>query len=187
MRTLGRRLRAEGYEPHTLTLRPRRATVDLHAYARQVAAYADAHLGPDVAPDGFGLVAHSMGGIVARVYLQRLGGLDRVHRLVTLSSPHKGSAWAHPTPLPAARDLRPGSELLADLDRDAHRLEAVRPVSIWTPFDLMIVPASSSVASFGTVEQIPVLHHRLMLFSPRVARRVAHLLRQTARPGLAAA
>ncbi len=38
------------------------------------------------------LVAHSMGGLVARIYIQSLGGSDRVHSLVMMGTPHRGSA-----------------------------------------------------------------------------------------------
>jgi pimeloyl-ACP methyl ester carboxylesterase len=40
------------------------------------------------------IVAHSMGGIVARLYIQGLGGSTRVKRLITLGTPHRGSAEA---------------------------------------------------------------------------------------------
>lgn len=37
------------------------------------------------------IVAHSMGGIIARLYIQEFGGSARVHTLVTLGTPHRGS------------------------------------------------------------------------------------------------
>ncbi len=39
------------------------------------------------------IVAHSMGGLVSRVYVQMLGGHRRVDRLITLGTPHHGT-WA---------------------------------------------------------------------------------------------
>ena len=36
------------------------------------------------------IVAHSMGGLVSRYYIQRLGGSDRVHTVCTLGTPHGG-------------------------------------------------------------------------------------------------
>jgi pimeloyl-ACP methyl ester carboxylesterase len=44
-----------------------------------------------LAQSEFDIVAHSMGGIVARIYLDRHSGADRVHSLVTLGTPHRGS------------------------------------------------------------------------------------------------
>ena len=40
------------------------------------------------------LVAHSLGGVVARYYVQRLAGDARVHTLVTLGAPHGGTLAA---------------------------------------------------------------------------------------------
>ena len=44
------------------------------------------------------IVAHSMGGLVARYYVQRLGGHERVHTLVTLGTPQRGTRWARALP-----------------------------------------------------------------------------------------
>lgn len=38
------------------------------------------------------IVAHSMGGIVARIYIQELGGGNRVNNVLFLGTPHRGSA-----------------------------------------------------------------------------------------------
>lgn len=40
------------------------------------------------------LVAHSLGGVLARWFIEREGGKDVVQRLVTLGSPHAGTPWS---------------------------------------------------------------------------------------------
>ncbi|UXY29414.1 esterase/lipase family protein [Streptomyces sp. HUAS TT20] len=62
------------------------------------------------------IVGHSLGGLIARYYVQRLAGDLRVRTLVTLGTPHLGTrvlplANAHPI----VRQLRPGSEVLEEL------------------------------------------------------------------------
>jgi len=47
---------------------------------------------PQLAGRQVDIMAHSMGGIVARIYIQELGGAARVKRLVTMGTPHLGSA-----------------------------------------------------------------------------------------------
>jgi triacylglycerol esterase/lipase EstA (alpha/beta hydrolase family) len=47
-----------------------------------------------------------MGGLVARYYVQRLGGDERVHTLVTLGTPHAGTRWARALPHPVVRQLK---------------------------------------------------------------------------------
>jgi len=78
------------------------------------------------AKHGFGrvhLVGHSMGGLIAREYIQHLGGAAHVRSLVTLGTPHRGTPMAAlgvavlgfgllPT---AAAELLPGSRLMRKL------------------------------------------------------------------------
>ena len=56
------------------------------------------------------LIGHSLGGLIARYYVQCLGGDERVHTLVTLGTPHGGTATAYLRARPAGRQLRPGSD-----------------------------------------------------------------------------
>jgi pimeloyl-ACP methyl ester carboxylesterase len=61
------------------------------------------------------LVGHSLGGLVTRYAVQRLG-LDAVTRsVVTVGTPHGGTALARLGPGPAAAQLRPGSVFLTRL------------------------------------------------------------------------
>lgn len=66
------------------------------------------------------LVGHSLGGLVARYYVQRMGGSVRVDTVVTLGSPHSGTlaAWLV-APLPLAQQVRPGSGLFTELAEPA--------------------------------------------------------------------
>jgi pimeloyl-ACP methyl ester carboxylesterase len=47
---------------------------------------------PPFASQQVDILAHSMGGVVARIYIQELGGVAKVNRLVTMGTPHLGSA-----------------------------------------------------------------------------------------------
>lgn len=109
------------------------------------------------------IVAFSMGGLVARHYLQHLGGAARCEKLFTISSPHHGtnSAWLYPSK--GARDMRPGSAFLRQLRATEATLRGVQLVSYRTPMDLMIVPAASSVWPRALNLDFPVLLHPLML------------------------
>ena len=44
------------------------------------------------------ILAHSMGGLVARSYMQEHGGKDKVSNLITLATPHHGSHFANNEP-----------------------------------------------------------------------------------------
>jgi pimeloyl-ACP methyl ester carboxylesterase len=85
------------------------------------------------------LVGHSLGGVIARYYVQRMGGSAHVDALVTLGSPHTGTLAAHLLPTPLARQLRPGSQLLAELAGPAPGCPT-RFLVVWSRMDQMVVP-----------------------------------------------
>ena len=157
-------LRAGGWSTHALDLKPNDGTAPLDQLAQQIVEYERQHLPPD---RPFILIGFSMGAMVSRFYLQRLGGLARVRQFISISAPHHGTWWAWASNSPVARQLRPGSPFLTDLNRDADQLRQVNHVSIWTPFDLMIVPATSSTITHGPNIRLPVLAHYLMLWNRR--------------------
>lgn len=89
------------------------------------------------------VVAHSLGGVIARYYVTRLDGDARVHTLVTLGSPHHGSLLAHLLPTRISRQLRPGSALLQELNRPAPGCRT-RVIAMWSDIDEAILPASGA-------------------------------------------
>ena len=117
-----------------------------------------------------------MGGIVSRYYVQRLGGIERVQRFITISSPHQGTTVAHLSQLPGCRQMRPSSFLIQDLNQDVEMLEQLNFTSIWTPFDLMIVPAKSSRLPVGREVVLPVAAHAWMLKDSRCIQAVVAAL-----------
>ncbi|WP_237555158.1 MULTISPECIES: lipase family alpha/beta hydrolase [unclassified Streptomyces] len=90
------------------------------------------------------IVAHSLGGLVARYYVQRLGGDARVRTLVTLGTPHSGTrAVPALSPHPLARQMRPGSEVLTELAEPAHGCRT-RFVAFWSDLDQVMIPAEAA-------------------------------------------
>ncbi|MER6417423.1 alpha/beta fold hydrolase [Streptomyces sp. NPDC001137] len=90
------------------------------------------------------IVGHSLGGLIARYYVQRLGGDIRVRTLVTLGTPHSGTrvvplANAHPI----VRQMRPGSELLQELTRPAPGCRT-HFVSFWSDLDHLMDPLETA-------------------------------------------
>jgi triacylglycerol lipase len=88
------------------------------------------------------VVGHSLGGLVARYLVQRLGGDDRVASLVTLGTPHGGSRWAHVLPTPLVRQLRPGSPLIRALAAPAPGCRT-RVTAVYSDLDQMVVPSAA--------------------------------------------
>ncbi|MCW2676293.1 MAG: hypothetical protein JWR70_1333 [Modestobacter sp.] len=86
------------------------------------------------------VVGHSLGGLVARYLVQRLGGDRRIESLVTLGTPHAGTRLAHVLPTPLVRQLRPGSPLLRELAEPAPGCRT-RITAIYSDLDQVLVPS----------------------------------------------
>lgn len=93
--------------------------------------------------DRIHVVGHSMGGLIARYYIQRLQGHERVHTLVTMGTPHGGTRAAHLLPLPVIRQMRPGSSLLDALAEPAPQV-STRMLALWSDLDQMVVPKQAA-------------------------------------------
>ncbi|MBP0001001.1 MAG: alpha/beta fold hydrolase [Cyanobacteria bacterium SID2] len=172
-RKLALQLQQRGYTVHTPDLFHQFGALGLVELAQQLAKYLDTHL-DDGEP--FDLVGLSMGGIVSRYYVQRLGGIDRIRRFVAIASPHFGTWTAYGFPRKTALDMRPGSSLLADLNRDVTVLDRVQTTSIWTPWDFIIVPARSCCLPVGRIVRVDVFPHGMMAWHDRSLKAVVEAL-----------
>jgi pimeloyl-ACP methyl ester carboxylesterase len=90
------------------------------------------------------VIGHSLGGLIARYYVQCLGGDTRIRTLITLGTPHEGTAVA---PLasahPVVRQMRPGSSLIEELRRPAPGCHT-RFVSFWSDLDQLMTPIGAA-------------------------------------------
>lgn len=125
------------------------------------------------------IVGHSMGGIVARAYVQLFGGEEHVDTVVTLGSPHRGTYSAHLGVGPAARQLKPGSAFLRTLEETA-RPGPVRWVCFYSDLDAMVIPSSSAKLVHPALRAVNVktrdTGHLSLLMNGEVLRGVtAHL------------
>lgn len=170
------RLVAAGFRVETLDMVPNDGSRSLSVLALQIQERVE-RMRLETGTERVDLVAFSLGGIASRYYLQRLGGAERVQRLVTLSSPHHGTLMGFLRWNVGGTELRVGSAFLADLNRDwESTAQKIQVTSIWTPFDLMIVPANSSRLKGATDVVVPVLLHPWMLRDERCAQAVATAL-----------
>ncbi len=166
-------LEAQGWSVYALSMQPNNGDAPLEALAEQVAGFVDKSIG---AQQPFDLVGFSMGGLVSRYYVQRLGGLKRVQRLVTVSAPHQGTALGLFSDRLGVRQMRPGSPFLQALNRDLHLLKTLQFVSLWTPFDLLILPPWSSQLKVGQSRRLSVSSHNRMICDSQGLREIARSL-----------
>jgi pimeloyl-ACP methyl ester carboxylesterase len=121
----------------------------------------------------FHLVGYSMGGIVIREAMRQAPDL-RLKKSVLLHSPHRGTHVARFLPLPAVREMRPGSAFLRRLEETEWQHPTL---ASWCAGDLMIVPGSS--ACWSKASQVlcsPVPAHAWPIYSRRIHQSVVQFL-----------
>jgi triacylglycerol lipase len=165
---LRNRLRRYGIFAEPVTLEPPLASIGDLAEALHEAI--EAHL-KEMESEKLVLVSHSMGGLIARAYLERRGA-NRISKLITLACPHHGTRVAYYGLGDNALEMQPGSDFLCQLGKkDA---SGIPVTNIWSADDNFVVPQGSSRLA-GTREFVlPRLGHLSFLFS----RRVLELLRR---------
>ena len=171
------RLEAAGRQVATVTLEP--VYGDIDGYAEQIAQRVN-WLCQQTGSAQVVLVGHSMGGLASLAYLRRYGE-ERVAQLVTLGTPHRGSAAAVLGLGRNAMQMRPGSSWLQALHAAFAELPLQLPcVAYYSMQDDMVLPPANAVAVLAGAQidnrQLPPMGHLEMLVSPFV---LAELLRVT--------
>jgi pimeloyl-ACP methyl ester carboxylesterase len=131
------------------------------------------------------VVGHSLGGLVARYYVQRLGGDARVHTLVTLGTPHNGTMAAYLLPTALLCQLRPHSDIVAELAAPSPGCQT-RFVAVWSELDGWIVPQRNARLDhpdlFVTNHQLNDIGHLSLAVDRRAVRTVVRALTQLPPP-----
>ncbi|MEO0971947.1 MAG: alpha/beta fold hydrolase [Pseudomonadota bacterium] len=147
-------------DSHAPDLTPNHGGAPIERLADQLAHYVAHHIPPKTP---LHLVGFSMGAIVSRYYLQRLGGAARASQFLSVCAPHQGTRWAHLGPLVGMRQMAPGSDFLTSLDEDVESLASLAVTCYWTPYDLVIVPATSAQLALADNVRVPSLCHQCIL------------------------
>ncbi len=176
VRTLSRLrtfLEVKGHKAIICSPQPSDGSAPIQLLAQQLADFVAGGFADDEPVNLFGF---SMGGLIGRMFLQEMEGWRRVRKFVTVATPHRGTLTARLATHQGAMQMRPDSEFIAGLNRDLSALERVQFTSIWSPFDLTIVPATSSVLPAGRARRIWSPAHGIMMYDPNVMRVIAQVL-----------
>ncbi|MFH9297507.1 lipase family alpha/beta hydrolase [Streptomyces sp. NPDC017520] len=126
------------------------------------------------------VVGHSLGGLIARYYVQRLGGDRRVRTLVTLGTPHGGTAVAPGAGIhPIVRQMRGGSSVIEELRAPAPGCRT-RFVSFWSELDQVMVPVGTACVDHPDLDAVNVrvtgIGHLALPVHPTVAAAIREAL-----------
>lgn len=113
------------------------------------------------------IVAHSMGGIVARYFVQCLGGDGLVRNLITLGTPHCGTLLSRYTVLPHLREMRPGSSTVKKLC-SLGPPQFTRAVSVSGTLDVIVLGRKATHWAGVRNIRLKRIGHAGLLFSKRV-------------------
>lgn len=116
-------------------------------------------------PSQIVLVAHGLGGLMARAYAHRYRP-PLVRRILTLGTAHRGSVL--PAVLgPWARAVAPGSPLLTRVQRDRVP-QKIDLIALHSTFDATVLPPASAEYPLAFNIRLNNVGHYGLLFSPKV-------------------
>lgn len=129
------------------------------------------------------LVAHSMGGLVCRAYLRSMGA-RRVAGMITLGSPHHGTALARLLPGHNVSQMRRGNAWLTTLEKE--ELRALVPArNLYSRHDNIVVPQDSAVLAWADNISVDGVGHLAMAFTVGIKRQLGAQLAELSNGGVA--
>lgn len=132
------------------------------------------------------IVAHSMGGLAVRAWLDRDQALERVHHVITIGTPHHGTWLARFAQTPNGREMRLNSTWLRSLA--AREGEALRRrfTCFYGHCDNIVFPASSATLVGADNRHLEAIAHVAMTYHPDVFSEVVRWLDGTDTPAVPA-
>jgi pimeloyl-ACP methyl ester carboxylesterase len=152
----------------------------IDGYAPQLAAAIDEVLAATGSNKVF-IVAHSMGGLVARAYLDQFGDAKVAH-IVTLGTPHRGTWMTRFGFTPNVRDMALGSAWLTALEkREAARSPDpyAKFTCVFTYHDNLVTPQHTATLPGSAQFALSGIGHVSLAFSRIVLDRVIGAWRET--------
>lgn len=166
------RLRAAGFAPvRALDLEPLFPDIDSYTAAieRELRALQHCSSGRRA-----GIVAHSMGGLVARATL-RAAPAGLIDRIVTIATPHHGTSIARLFRVLALRQMRIDSAWLRSLNAAQEPIKTAF-TCIYSLEDNLIAPARSATLAGAQLHELRGIGHLELLRCPQVAEHVVAAL-----------
>jgi pimeloyl-ACP methyl ester carboxylesterase len=114
------------------------------------------------------IVAHSMGGLAVRAWLRQHGSDHRVHRVITIGSPHRGTWIGRFAHMPNARQMRLDAAWHQDLTSLETRSRRELFVCYYSNCDNIVFPASTATLPDAENRHIAGVAHVHLAFQPQI-------------------
>jgi len=148
---------------HTINLP---ATRDIETLTEKVALKVDS-LRHSCKCEKVHLVGHSMGGIIARNYVQIRGGADKVDQCIALGSPHAGSKLAPFAVMKLSEAVMPGCDFLTNLNQKPFP-KKIHLTNIYSKHDNLVIPFDSATFDKTTNIELSGKGHNTLLYDNSV-------------------
>jgi triacylglycerol lipase len=116
------------------------------------------------------LVCHSMGGLVARAWLKTPGNAERVGHLVTIGTPHHGTALSWRTLFANTRQMERYSEWVQALAKGESPAIRTKMLCWYSQCDNIVAPASTATLPGAENRIVNGLGHCALAYHPVVMR-----------------
>jgi triacylglycerol lipase len=126
------------------------------------------------------IVAHSMGGLAVRAWLKQFAGQGRLHRVVTLGTPHRGTTMASHARAANARQMQVGSAWLEALEHGESTQASQAFTCFWSRCDNIVFPTNSATLPGADNRELPATAHVQMVYHPQVFAEVLRLVEASA-------
>jgi pimeloyl-ACP methyl ester carboxylesterase len=178
--TLSKTLERSNITHHALDLEP--VLADIDSYTTMIHDAIET-LCRESGHASIAIVAHSMGGLAARAYL-RAYGCERVTQLITLGTPHHGTALANFGKGANSRQMHwrdnAPSAWLCQLNEEEDPAVRARIVSIYSHHDNIIAPQTSSHLDGARNIAYAGIGHVALALHPLIRARVIAEIRNVA-------
>lgn len=128
------------------------------------------------------ILGFSMGGLIARFWLQFMNGIPRTHKFFSIGSPQNGTYTAQLIPsslFKGIAQMKRDSSFLKDLNEDIKPLQEIICISYFCISDLMVLPGWEARLPVGPSFSLPVLTHKGLITNPKAIEIIVREFRKT--------
>ena len=115
------------------------------------------------------ILGFSMGGIIARYWINKFNGYLRTKRFISIGSPHRGTLTAQLVPkslFKGISQMKISSSLLKELAEYDYLLKKIDCISFYTKWDFMVFPGWRAYLPVGGKYSLNIYKHRNLVRNP---------------------